>query len=188
MAWLEAHPTSGHFKICFRFNGRKLKKTVKTTERGKADVVLARFQENLDLLERGRIELPPGADIGTFLLSDGKLTGMPVAEPPPPALTLGGLRDAYLSVHSNGAMEENSLDTARMHLRQITLTLGQSIHVEKIETSNLQEHIDRRSKKRVPRPAAESHHVTQGNGELSGLLELGVAFRQAQSGFSRSRA
>lgn len=33
MAWLEAHPTSGHFKICFRFNGRKLKKTVKTAER-----------------------------------------------------------------------------------------------------------------------------------------------------------
>jgi len=33
MAWLEEHPTSGRFKICFRWSGRKRKKTVKTTDR-----------------------------------------------------------------------------------------------------------------------------------------------------------
>ena len=37
MAWLEEHPTSGHFKICFRWGGRKLKKTVKTTVRKEAE-------------------------------------------------------------------------------------------------------------------------------------------------------
>jgi hypothetical protein len=72
MAWLEEHPTSGHFKICFRWGGRKLKKTVKSASRKDADAALARFEENMRLLERGRIELPPGADIGTFLMSDGK--------------------------------------------------------------------------------------------------------------------
>ena len=51
MAWLEEHPTSGHFKICFRWGGRKLKKTVKTTSRKDADAALARFEENLRLLE-----------------------------------------------------------------------------------------------------------------------------------------
>jgi len=33
MAWLEIHPTSGHFKICFRWGGRKLKTTLKTQSR-----------------------------------------------------------------------------------------------------------------------------------------------------------
>ena len=33
------------------------------------------MEETIRLLKRGRIELPPGADAGTFILSDGKLNG-----------------------------------------------------------------------------------------------------------------
>ena len=77
MAWLEEHPTSGHFKLCFRWGGRKLKKTVKTANRCEAETALARFEETLQLVERGRLDLPLGADIGTFLLSDGKLISQP---------------------------------------------------------------------------------------------------------------
>ena len=47
MAWLEEHPTSGHFKICFRWGGRKLKKTVKTTDRGDAETALLNDGENI---------------------------------------------------------------------------------------------------------------------------------------------
>jgi len=148
MAWLETHPTSGHFRICFRWAGRKLKKTVKTTERSDAETALARFNENLDLLERGRLELPTGADIGTFLLSDGKLNGQPSATHPPRPLTLAELRDAYVQVHSNGAMEENSLATVRMHLRHVIVTLGKSFRVGSITSNDLQRHIDRRARKR----------------------------------------
>ena len=67
MAWLEKHPTSGRFKICFRWGGRKLKKTIKSKSVTEADATLLRFQENINLLERGQLELPPDADIGTFL-------------------------------------------------------------------------------------------------------------------------
>lgn len=148
MAWLEEHPTSGHFKICFRWGGRKLKKTVKTTDRGNAETALARFKENLHLLERGRLELPPGADIGAFLLSDGKLNGQPAATPPPHILTLGELRDAYVEVHSNGAMEENSLATVCMHLRNVIATLGGSFRIGSLTQGDLQKHIDRRARKR----------------------------------------
>ena len=147
MAWLEEHPTSGHFKICFRWGGRKLKKTVKTTKRRDAEAALARFKENLHLLERGRLELPPDADIGTFLLSDGKLNGQEATNPPPRILTLGQLRDEYVAVLSNGAMEENSLDTTRMHLRHIIATLGVSFRVGSLTPGDLQKHIDRRARK-----------------------------------------
>jgi integrase len=148
MAWLEEHPTSGHFKICFRWGGRKLKKTVKTTARSAAESALARFNENLNLLERGRLELPAGADIGTFLLSDGKLTGQPVTIPQPQILTLGELRDAYVEVHSNGAMEENSLATVCMHLRHVIASLGKSFRIRSLTLGDLQRHIDRRARKR----------------------------------------
>src|SRR5271166_1813459 len=148
MAWLEEHPTSGHFKICFRWGGRKLKKTFKTTSRKDADAALARFEENMRLLERGRIELPPGADIGTFLMSDGKLASKPSPMPLPRPLTLGELRDAYVAVHSNGAMEANSLDTVRMHLRHVAVTLGETFAVGTLEGGHLQGHIDRRARKR----------------------------------------
>lgn len=148
MAWLESHPTSGHFKICFRWGGRKLKKTVKSTDRDDAETALARFEENLLLLERGRLELPPGADIGTFLLSDGKLNGQAAATAAHRILTLDELCDAYVEVHSNGAMEENSLATVRMHLRHVIATLGKSFRISTLTQGDLQRHIDRRARKR----------------------------------------
>jgi hypothetical protein len=67
MAWLEQHPTSHRFKLCFRSGERKYKKTLKTTQRKDAEGILARFEENLDLLQRDRLELPEGADLMTFL-------------------------------------------------------------------------------------------------------------------------
>jgi len=148
VAWLEQHPTSGHFKICFRWGGRKLKKTIKSTGRDDAEAALARFKENLHLLERGRLELPPGADIGTFLLSDGKLNGQPNATPSAHILSLGELRDAYVDVQSNGAMEENSLATVCMHLRHVIDTLGKSFRIGSLAPEDLQRHINRRACKR----------------------------------------
>lgn len=148
MAWLEEHPTSGHFKICFRRAGKKVKKTIKTTDRQEAEGVLLRFQENLALLERGRLELPPDADLSTFLLSDGKLTQPPHATAGPEVLTLAALRDRYIETHSNGAMEENSLDTVRLHLRHFVASMGQKFPAQTLTFGNLQAHLDRRSKKK----------------------------------------
>jgi hypothetical protein len=176
-----------HFKICFRWGKRKLKKTVKTTARSEAEAALARFEENLRLLERGRIELPVGADIGTFLMSDGKLTGKPSAAPPPRPLTLGELRDFYIAVHSNGAMEANSLDTVRMHLGHFVRTLGESFSVGTLEASHLQGHVNQRAQT-LSREIAQCHYLAKGDGELSGLLELGSADRQTKRGIPSSWA
>lgn len=148
MAWLEEHPTSGHFKICFRWGGRKLKTTLKTTSRKDAEATLLRFEENISLLERGRLELPADADLATFLLSDGKLTRNPKDIPAPQAITLVELRDRYVQTHSNGAMEQNSLDTVKMHLRHFIASLGESFPVQTLTLTHLQDHVDRRAKKK----------------------------------------
>jgi hypothetical protein len=147
MAWLEEHPTSGHFKICFRFGNRKFKKTVKTTSKREAEGALARFEENLRLLERGRIELPPDADIGTFLLSDGKLAANPTLVTPPRPLLLKELCDMYVGVQSNGVIEVNSLRIINIHLGHIKKSLGDSFPIATLEMSHLQGHVDRRARK-----------------------------------------
>jgi len=148
MAWLGEHPTSGHFKICFRWAGKQRKKTIKTTRREDAEAPLVRFRENLNLLERGRLDLPPDADLATFLLSDGKLAQPPQVQATKTALTYSALRDQYLQTHSNGAMEENSLGTVRMHLGHFVKSLGEKFPIQTLAFADLQGHIDRRAKKK----------------------------------------
>jgi integrase len=79
---------------------------------------------------------------------DGKLNGTLAAAAPPHVLTLAELRDLYVEVHSNGAMEQNSLDTFRMHLRYVIATLGNSFPIRSVTPADLQKHVDRRARKR----------------------------------------
>jgi hypothetical protein len=148
MAWLEQHPTSSRFKICFRWGRQQFKRTVKTTNRSEAQAILLRLEENIGLVERGRLAIPPEADIATFLLSDGKMTQPPKVEPPPKLLTLGDLRDLYLATHSHGAMEANSLQTIKMHLQHVVTTLGTQFAITKLTQEDLQRHVERRARKK----------------------------------------
>src|SRR5947207_6300734 len=71
MAWLEKR--GEHFRIVFRFGGERPSVNLKATDRKEAKACLARLEDNLRLVERGRLAVPDGADLGLFLLSDGKL-------------------------------------------------------------------------------------------------------------------
>jgi hypothetical protein len=159
MPWLEQHPTSGRFKVCFRWGGQQFKKTVKTTDRGEALAVLKRVEENIDLAERGRLEVPPAADVASFFLSDGKLPHRPKVEPPPNPLTLGELRDAYLHAYGNGAIEANSLQTVKMHLGHAVKTLGADFAVQGL---TLTANGCRRNGVRPPRRVAWDARAGQG--------------------------
>jgi hypothetical protein len=148
MAWLEQHPTSGRFKICFRWGGKQFKKTVKTTHRSDAEAILSRLEENIGLVERGRLQLLADADIATFLLSDGKITQPPKVEPPPKPLSRGELRDLYVKALSCGPMEASSLKTTQMHLQLFVTTFGSTFPIAKLTLEDLQRHVERRAKKK----------------------------------------
>jgi integrase len=148
MAWLEQHPTSGRFKVCFRWGGHQFKKTVKTTDRGDAEGILRRVEETISLAERGRLEVPPGADVATFFLSDGKLPHKPRVEPPPKPLTLEELRDRYVQAHAQGAIEASSLKTLKMHLDHFIATLGRNFPVPGLKPADVQGHVDRRARQK----------------------------------------
>ena len=131
------------FRVVFRYDGRKFQHPLKTADEGEARSCLARLEENLRLLEHGRLAPPPGADLPTFLLSDGQLAARPAA---PQALTLQALHDRYLEAHGNGAMEENSLDTVATHLRHFLTTFGRKFPLQSLTLTGLQGHVDCRAK------------------------------------------
>ena len=72
MAWLQRNST-GKIHIAFRFGGRVFKRSLHTRSEREAQTRLERLEENIRLVESGRMDLDPAADIPTFLLSDGKL-------------------------------------------------------------------------------------------------------------------
>ena len=145
MAWLYQDPLSGNFKVCFRFRGRPYKKSLKTKDRGDAEVILGGVERTLLRLEQNLLELPAGADVLTFVLSDGKQAEKPSL---PQVLTLQDLIDRYTSACSVGAMEENSLETTKMHLRHFVATFGKGFAAGGLTLADLQRHVERRAKKR----------------------------------------
>ena len=71
MAWVQQDP-SGNYHVSFRFGGRKFKRSLHTRKQDAADGLARRIEENIKLADRGILTIPAGADIPTFLLSDGK--------------------------------------------------------------------------------------------------------------------
>ena len=118
MAWLEQHPTSGRFKVSFRYEGRKYRKTLRVTDARDAKRVVARLEETLDPVVRGRIPPPPPTcrDIAAYFLADGKPAEAP--SPMGPVL-LRDVIDQYLAEHSAGVQEASSLVTAKVHLAHL---------------------------------------------------------------------
>ena len=70
MASLEKR--TGSYNIVFRFGGRKFTRSLKTANRRDAESRRQRLEENIRLVESGRIEIPPDADLPAFLLSDAR--------------------------------------------------------------------------------------------------------------------
>ena len=73
MASIEFDKASDRYRIRFRYGGKPFKRSLKTSEEREARSILGRVEETIRLMERGRLDLPPDADPGVFILSDGKL-------------------------------------------------------------------------------------------------------------------
>lgn len=84
-----------------------------------------------------------GADLGVFLLSDGKLNHRPVVDKP---LTLKEFFDHYLKKHPDGAKEASTRYTEDIHIEHLTRLLGPSTPVRTITSDALQAYVDSRAK------------------------------------------
>lgn len=144
MAWLEF--TGGMFRIGFRFGGRKHHLPLNTPDREEADATLGRFKANFRLVEQGVIDPPPdGADLGTYVVSAGKLGGRPSAAERAKPKTLGDLLDGYLTAFPAGAKEASTWKTERIHISHLRRLLTPKLLLDEVSSKLLQEYVTART-------------------------------------------
>ena len=153
MAWLQKITASGTYHVSFRFAGRKFKRSLETKSESRAQEMAGRIQENIRLVERGVLTIPPGADIPTFLVSDGKVVG-PIELPT--VTTLGELLGRYEKAIGGGAVEDSTLYTIRIHSKHLKRILGENMDVRALTRDHLQEYINTRRAQRSKRGTAIS--------------------------------
>lgn len=140
MAWIEQR--GNRFRLSFRYGGRMFRHSLGVTTPQEAEESLVIFERNLRLFEDGTLTMPHGADLALFLLSGGKLSARPELTD---RISLESLIDRYLSAHE-GAHESNTLYTARIHADHLKRSLGARFPVQNLAASDLQAHIERRTK------------------------------------------
>ena len=144
MAWLESK--GGDFSIRFRFAGTKQFLCLKTTSRKEATSALGRFETHLRLIEQGLLESPPlGSDIGTFILSGGKLGGRPSQGVRTELKTLANLFDNYLATFPKEAKEATTWKTERIHIGHLRRFLDTQTFLEDVTSRVLQDYINART-------------------------------------------
>ena len=143
MAGLECR--NGNYNIIVRFGGRRFVRSLKTKDETEALTRKSRLEENIRLVESGRLIVPEGADVITFLLSDGKLTSKPVVAPP---LTLGQLFTDFFDGIPQGNLEETTLYGMRIHRRHLERVIGSRFPVQQLTLEDLQKYVTKRSKEK----------------------------------------
>jgi integrase len=106
--------------------------------------VLARLEDNLARLKMGQLILPPGADLVTFLLSDGRLEQKPTYKADK-FRTLGELLDEFLQRLTPGSLEPTTEQCVRVHVRHFKRMFGQRAALRSIDFSAVQRYVDTRA-------------------------------------------
>ena len=106
---------------------------------------LARLEENLRLVERGRLTVPAGADLGLFLLSDGKLD-KPVELVR--TLRLAEMFTTYQTQFTAGAKELITRQMEDIHMNHLSRIIGGETAVTAITAETIQQFVDVRSQEK----------------------------------------
>lgn len=129
------------FYCTFRFQGRRYYFALGKLTEAQALARGAEVDETLDLIERGRLQVPDGVSLEDFVAAGGKA---PAVAARPEKLGARQLFDRYLETHGNGTPEANSLATCRTYLKQVAVSLGDRFRIQRLTLQQFQEHIDRR--------------------------------------------
>jgi hypothetical protein len=90
--------------------------------------------------------LPAGADIVSFVRNDGSIPSPVSAVPTRSGSTLDDLRDRDVETHVTGTLEAHTLRGINRHFRHLVRALGERFPIGKLELSDLQGSVDKRSK------------------------------------------
>jgi integrase len=137
---------NGVYRLLFQYNGRQATYTVGSVPLTEARQWKSRTENLLMRVEQRMLEVPRGVAIADFIRCDGK-------PPVDPAIlirkdtTLHQLTDGYITTVSNGAIEANTLATAKTHIKHLEKTLSRGFLLAGLTLGKLQDHITRRATK-----------------------------------------
>jgi hypothetical protein len=146
MAGLEKR--NGRYNVIIRFGGQRFVRSLETTDETEAADLKARVERRIRLITSGDIELPNGADVPTFLLTDGKLTKKPTAEK---KLTLSAVFEEFFKNLPQGSLEDSTLNVMKTHRRHIERIIGAKFSIRSLSTQDLQNYVTSRSKEKGSR-------------------------------------
>lgn len=137
---------NGRFNVIFRFGGRRYVRSLKTEDETKALMRRDEIQETIDLVERGKLTVPEGADVVQFLMSGGKIAMLPKVAP---EAKLGDLFEQYFDQLPAGSLEASTIGLMQLHRRHLERVLGKSFDARKISLSTLQDYCAKRAKEKT---------------------------------------
>lgn len=140
MASIEQAPKSKFYRIRFRFNGRKVNRSLRTRERRVALSVCGRVEETLRLIKQGRLEIPANVDAADFILSDGKVT----EQNSRPAISVAKLFDLYEARPGKESKEASTLKTESTHIANFRRLMSCSKQASVFSREDLQDYVARR--------------------------------------------
>jgi len=157
MASIDQDSKSGSYFVRFRYGGVLFRRSLKTKDRREANAIRGRVAENILRVQQGWLDIPPDADPGIFLLSDGKRNGKPEK---PKVRTLGDLFKVYNEELPEGAKEESTLIGERRHQRFFKKHLGATTIAQSLTVADMQEYVKKRSqcKRRDKRISPDTIH------------------------------
>jgi integrase len=142
---------NGSYRVLFCHHGKLHTFTIGKVEQSEAENKVRQVDYLLMRLKQRLVVLPEGTDIVAFIEHDGKPpnTGPTLPAAPRQAVTLGHLKDRYLTTHANGTIEANSLDTCKLHLGHFCRVLGDGFPLGELSLSRLQEYVNHRAKSKI---------------------------------------
>jgi integrase len=138
---------NGSYRVLFSHHGKLHTFTIGKVEKGEAESKARQVDYLLMRLKQRLLVLPENTDIVTFIEHDGKPpnAGPTLPSAPRQVVTIGLLRDRYLSTHANGTIEANSLDTCKLHLSHFCRVFGEGSPIGELSLAKLQEYVNQRA-------------------------------------------
>ena len=142
---------NGSYRVQFLHHGKLYGFTLGKVERDEAENKARQVEYLLMRLKQRLIALPDGTDIVTFVEHDGHppIAGPTLPDSPRQVVTLGQLKDRYLSTYANGTIEANSLDTCKLHLNHFVRALGEGFPIGDLSLAKAQEYVSNRAKAKI---------------------------------------
>ncbi len=143
MAHIRRDGRNGTWFVGFRYDGREFQRSCRTDRKPIARRVQTAVEETIDLLQTGRLVVPEGVEIGSWILSGGKATK---PRKKPGELRLGVICEAYKADQTQKA--ESSQGEERIHIKHLTRILRSNIRLNSVDLATLKSYAMKRSQER----------------------------------------